>query len=127
MKKANWAILPLLLSLGACSSPPAVGDDTPALLAAATPEAREELQRLVSEALGGADVVLSKEVLTRESALIIERNPPQDLRQRPLQGRNLESPEKFRLLLSGGRCWLERAKNGQRWELLKAECVPASG
>ena len=90
-------------------------------------ESRAELQRLVSEALGVDKVALADDALTRESTLIIERSAPKNLRQRPLQGRILESSKKFRLLLSDGRCWLERASDGARWELVKASCVPAEG
>jgi hypothetical protein len=113
-----------LALLGACNSQPALGGETPALIAESTPESRAELQRLVSEALGTDGVLLAEDALTRENTLIIERNPPQDLQQRPLQGRNMEPPKKFRLLLSGDRCWLERESDRERWELLEAKCVP---
>lgn len=113
------------LLLTACGSQPAQGNPVPALLAEATPEARAELQRVVSEAMHGVPVTLADDALTRESVLVIERNPPQDAQHRNLTGRNLESPQKFQLLISGDRCWLERAADGERWELLEAKCVPA--
>jgi hypothetical protein len=113
-----------LALLSACNSQPALGGEEPAVIAKSTPQSRAELQRLVSEASQGAKITLAEDALTRESTLIIERNPPQDLQQRPLQGRNMEPPKKFRLLLSGDRCWLERESDRERWELLEAKCVP---
>ncbi|MFC6632858.1 hypothetical protein [Microbulbifer taiwanensis] len=124
-KVATATVLAALAPMIACNSQPAQGDEKPAVIAEATPQSHAELQRLVTEALGGAPVTLAEDALTRESVLVIERNPPQDLQQRPLQGRNREMPKKFRLLLSGDRCWLERAADGERWELLEAKCVPA--
>lgn len=116
-----------LLLLGACSAQQAQGNAEPALIGEVTQESRAELQRLISEALGGAPVILAEDSLTAESTLIIERNPPRDLEQRPLQGRNMEPPKKFRLLLSGNRCWLEREEDGKRWELLETTCVAEGG
>lgn len=126
MKKTLLSAAALAL-LGACSSQPAQGDEKPALIAKATPKGLEELQSLVSEALGASQVVLAEDSLTRESTLIIERNPPRTMEQRPLQGRNMERPERFSLLLSGGRCWLEREADGERWEVKESACVPAGG
>lgn len=116
-----------LALLGACSSQPAQSDEQPALIARATPEGLEELQKLVGEALGASQVTLAEDSLTRKSTLIIERNPPRTIEQRPLQGRNMEMPEKFSLLLGGDRCWLQREADGERWEVLESACVPAGG
>lgn len=128
MKAINTILsMGALVLLGACNSQPAQGGEEPALIVGVTPEGRAELQRLVSEALHGAPVTLAEDAFTRESTLIIERNPPQNLQQRPLQGRNMDRPKKFRLLLSGERCWLERESDGERWELLEAKCMPAGG
>ncbi|MBB3059642.1 hypothetical protein [Microbulbifer rhizosphaerae] len=128
MKAINMTLsMAALALLVACNSQPARGGEKPALIAGATLESRAELQRLVSEALHGAPVTLAEDAFTRESTLIIERNPPQNLQQRPLQGRDMDRPKKFRLLLSGERCWLERESDGERWELLQAKCVPAGG
>ena len=115
------------LLLTACGSQPAQGRSVPALLAEATPETRAELQRVIADAMHGVPVTLADDAFTRESVLIIERNPPQDVQQRALTGRNLEAPQKFLLLLSDERCWLERVADGQRWELLEGRCVPAGG
>ncbi|MGL6160722.1 hypothetical protein [Microbulbifer sp.] len=122
---AKYALVTLLLT--ACSSQPAQGNPVPALRVDVSRESNVELERVVSEALHGAPVTLAEDAFTGESTLIIERNPPQNLQQRPLQGRDMDRPKKFRLLLSGERCWLERESDGERWELVQTKCVPAGG
>jgi len=118
--------LGILVLLGACQSQPA-GGDTPALLSG-TEADQKELREKIRDALSAdRPVLLADDALTRDSLLVIERASPRDLRHPPLNGRNLQRPETFRLLLDNERCWLERLGDGKRWEMVEASCIPAPG
>ncbi|ARB46894.1 MULTISPECIES: hypothetical protein [Gammaproteobacteria] len=118
--------LGILVLLGACQSQPA-GGDTPALLSG-TEADQKELREKIRDALpADKPVLLADDALTRDSLLVIERAPPRDLSRPPVNGRNLQRPETFRLLLDNERCWLERLGDGKRWEMVEASCIPAPG
>jgi len=126
---APAAIL-LLLALGGCrtdATASEIGEAAPALLANPDERTRAELQRVVSAALGGVEVMLSDDALTTSSALVIERRRHVDDGGRPIMGRDLGTPERFLLTRQGGRCLLEHEASGRRWPLEAAECVTAAG
>jgi len=92
----------------------------PALLAEAEPQSHSEVQRVVSEAMGGMEIHLSSNVFLESSLLAFDKTP----RQMRLIGRDMGRPIKFKLFLEGDRCWLVRLPDGPRWAL-EAKCVPA--
>jgi hypothetical protein len=116
---ATAALAPL-----ACGTPPARAD-VPALIAQPTDASRAELLRVVTEAAGGVPVTLSPDALTRESTLIVERREPRDALGRPLSGRLLDMPQRFRLVLREGSCVLIRDSDARSWTLGDTRCVPA--
>jgi hypothetical protein len=118
---ATAALAPL-----ACGTPPARAD-TPAVIAEPGAASRAELQRVVSEATNGTSVTLADDALTRESTLIIERREPRDAQGRPLSGRVLDPPQRFRLVLREGNCVLIRESDARSWTLSETRCVPATG
>ncbi|BBM02037.1 hypothetical protein [Microbulbifer sp. GL-2] len=92
----------------------------PALLADSEPQSRSEVQRVVSEAMGGIEIHLSPNVFLENSLLVFDKTP----RQMRLIGRDMGRPIKFKLFWEGDRCWLARLPDGPRWAL-EAKCVPA--
>lgn len=98
-------------------------EDEPAVLVEPTAETRAELLLVVMNALG-TPVVLAADALTTTSLLTIEPNPPRTLSGRPGDGRRLDRPEQFRLVVSAMGCELVRLSNGDRFELHDANCVP---
>ncbi|MEX2963059.1 hypothetical protein [Microbulbifer sp. TYP-18] len=117
-------LLALLAVLVGCGSQSARSGELPALLVQSTAENRAELQRVLSSALNGAPVLVAEDAFTRESILVIQRSPPQEFRQGPLQGRDMGHPERFRLMMDDGGCWLKRLADGSRWKLEGIDCVP---
>jgi hypothetical protein len=113
----------LLLPLGGCHTGAAAADGEPAVLTEPDGRTRAELQRVVSEALGGVEVLLSDEALTDSSVLVIERRRHVDAAGRPIMGRDLGTPDRFLLIRQGGRCVLEHEGSGRRWPLDAARCV----
>jgi hypothetical protein len=117
----------LLLALGGCRSDATAAEGVPALLQDPDERTRTELQRVVSEALGGVAVMLSDDALTHTSLLVIERRQPVDDAGRPIMGRILEAPDRFRLIRQGGRCLLEHEASGRRSLLEGVRCVREAG
>lgn len=107
------AIVAFALASCACAT---TGGERPAVLTNPTAETRAELQRAVSQALHGADVLLADDALTKGSRLIVER--------RHLTGRDLGRPDHFRLVTTGTRCLLVHEADGERRELAGATCAP---
>jgi hypothetical protein len=113
--------LAALATVGACGSLPA---DRAAVIAAPTAGTHAELTRVVTAALGGAPVTLAADALTRDPVLVVDHREPASLQGRIATGRTLEAPERFRLVLGGGRCELVRDSDGRRFALRDVECVP---
>ena len=98
--------------------------NVPAVIVNPTPESRAELQRAVSEMLSGADVLLADGALTQSSTLTIERRRSGSLDNPPLSGRDLGSPERFHLLLTGTGCVLVHESDEATVSLTETDCVP---
>lgn len=101
----------LLLSTCASAQP-----DVAAIIDKPTKESRAELAQAVSSALNGAPVTLADDALTRDSLLTIERAH--------LSGRELNTPEHFRLVKIGKDCALVHERTGKRTMLPSTTCVP---
>ena len=98
--------------------------NVPAVIVNPTAASRAELRQAVSELLGGADVMLADGALTRSSILSIERRRAGSLDNPPLSGRDLGSPERFHLLLTGTGCMLVRESDESTVPLTETDCVP---
>ena len=100
-----------------------VHEDRPARIVDPSDRSRAELQQVVSGALNGADVLLADDALTESSVLIIERRKTGSLDNPPLSGRDLGTPERFRLVTSGAACVLIHEKDSARYALRETECA----
>ncbi|HEX6998993.1 MAG TPA: hypothetical protein VF322_12700 [Gammaproteobacteria bacterium] len=114
-------------AIAACANGPVSAEpEVPAVIVDPTPQGRAELAGVVSAALG-APVTLSDDALTGGSVLVVERREPRDAQGRPLSGRSFEMPERFRLVLDGGRCVLVREATRERFPLAAVTCARADG
>jgi len=111
--------------IAACRISPA--QERPAVLTNPSLGSRAELAGLVSAALNGAPVRLADDALTRDSALIVDREQPRDAAGLPLDGRTAGRPEHFFLLISGTACVLVHERTGKRQILRSATCQPTGG
>lgn len=121
--KSHWKIgisLSCLL-LGACQIPAAKAEKD-ALLANPGIEAKQELTTLIASLTGYSSVRLSDKDLTETSYLTIERNHQSDNKGNLLQGRDIEMPHRFQLILQDQACWLVYQNTGQRSLLSKVQC-----
>jgi hypothetical protein len=108
------------LLLGAAAWPES---DTPAVIVNPSAASRMELARVVREALHGVPVTLADDALTTSNTLVIEHANPRDPSGHPLNGRNLDRPERFELFSRGSRCVLLQPRTGRRWTLRHTECA----
>ena len=97
----------------------------PAIITHPTAASRAALERAVSQALThGAPVRLAPDALTRQSQLIVGRAQARDARGIPLNGRELERPQHFRLLRRGSKCVLLHVETGKLRLLAHTTCTP---
>lgn len=122
MRLRPLAAIVLLDLLPACTRLSAQ-DELPAVIAEAGAASRDELARTLRDALGGAPVMLADDALVHVDRLVIERARSGDPAGRILDGRVVEPPERFRLVLSGARCVLIRERDGARFPLRATRCV----
>ena len=102
------------------------GQEQPALIAEPSPAGYAELHRLVVEGMHGAPVVLAPDAFTERSVLVVESGPGKPALPQPrLDGRKMQAPVKFHLVMDGEGCWLVRSADGQRWPL-EQRCKPAA-
>jgi hypothetical protein len=120
----SWARILLALpltGLPACRAWPAQAG-APAIVIHPTAASRADLERAVSQSFHGAPVRLADDALTRDSLLIIGRAQARDVRGLPLNGRELEHPQHFRLILRGTQCVLLHLETGKARVLTHTAC-----
>jgi hypothetical protein len=96
--------------------------DRPARIVNVDADSRAALQAAVNEALGN-EVMLAKDALTNDSLLTIERWPAGTMENPVPQGRILEKPIQFRLVINGSDCVLIDQRNESRHVLQDTECA----
>ena len=110
----------LAMGVGGCRTV-ATGQDRAARITNADDASRAALQRAVNDALN-THVTLADDALTESSVLIIERNPPRNMQNLPTQGRNMEAPMQFRLVIHREDCVLIDQRDRSRYELENTSC-----
>jgi len=96
--------------------------DRPARIVNADNDSRAALQAAVNEALG-TEVLLAEDALTDGSLLTIERWPAGTMENPVPQGRILEKPIQFRLVINDSDCVLIDQRNESRHVLENTDCV----
>ncbi len=98
------------------------GEDMSARITNPTDHSRAALQNAVNDALN-THVALADGALTDSSVLTIERHPPRTMQSPPAQGRNMDTPIQFRLVLNGSDCVLIDQRDNSRYMLEKTTCA----
>lgn len=102
----------------------ATNDDMPALITDPTDASRAALQQAVNAALN-TEVLLADDALTNTSLLIIERVMPRTMEGSPAQGRTMDMPFQFRLVINGDDCVLIDQRDESRYPLQDTSCMAA--
>ena len=119
--KSGTVIAGIALTMVGCQTL-ASGEDMSARITNPTDHSRAALQNAVNDALN-IGVTLADDALTDSSVLIIERNPPRNMQSPPAQGRNMDTPILFRLVLNGSDCILIDQRDDSRYPLEKTTCA----
>ncbi len=120
MKSLTWLIA-VAPGIVACQTV-ATNNDTPALITEPTDASRAALQQAVSNALN-TEVMLADNALTDTSLLTIERAIPRGIDGSPAQGRTMDMPFQFRLVISGDECILIDQRDDSRQTLSDTSCI----
>ncbi|HJS89851.1 MAG TPA: hypothetical protein VJ738_07785 [Steroidobacteraceae bacterium] len=124
MSAARLLFLLALAALAACRAWPA-SPGLPALITEVSAASRADLERAVSQALGGAPVRLADDALTRDSVLIVGRAQIRNVNGVPLNGRELGRPQHFQLMEKDSRCVLLHLETGRSSVLPHTHCRPS--
>jgi hypothetical protein len=96
--------------------------DRPARITNPTEASRAALQETVNNILN-TDVTLADDALTTSSVLTIEHTPPRTLQNPTPDGRILDMPFQFRLVINGSDCILIDQRDRSRHTLNDTNCV----
>ncbi|MBW1905745.1 MAG: hypothetical protein JRJ24_10645 [Deltaproteobacteria bacterium] len=113
-------IAALVVGVGGCRTV-ATDHDRAARIIHADDASRAALQHAVNDALN-TNVTLADDALTESSLLIIERSPPRSMQGLPTQGRNMDIPIQFRLVINREDCILIDQRDRSRYELENTTC-----
>ena len=113
-------IAALVVGVGGCRTV-ATDHDRAARIIHADDASRAALQHAVNDALN-TNVTLADDALTESSLLIIERSPPRSMQGLPTQGRNMDIPIQFRLVINREDCILIDQRDRSRYELDNTTC-----
>ena len=99
-------------------------DDLPAIITDPDEDSRAALRATVSGLFLGQNVLIADDALTSSSVLAIEFGRRGSLEYKPLSGRVVTEPLRFRLVLNGGDCYLIDPRDESRHLLADTSCVP---
>jgi len=102
----------------------ATGYDKPARITDPTDDSRAALQQTVNAVLN-TNVTLADDALTDSSLLIVERVMPKSMDGSPAQGRTMEMPYQFSLIINGDDCILIDQRDESRHVLQDTSCIAA--
>ncbi len=119
--KTKAIIAGLLFAAVGCQTL-ATDGDVAARIMNPTDDSRKALQSAVNAALD-ANVTLANDALTDSSVLTIERKPPSSMENLPAQGRNMDMPMQFRLVLNDSDCVLVYTADDSRRKLADTSCI----
>lgn len=118
-------LLGLALCLGGCVSTD-FSKSVPALLADDGTDYRPMISKVVSEALGGRKITLTRNALKTDSRLLLEpKAEPLDPFGNPMSGRLLDKPDDFTLRTFDGVCVLHHEDKDVYYTLKDVNCRPA--
>lgn len=122
MKKIMNAVLLSVAALSVAACKNVVPDaDQAAVVVNPDAASRAALRETVNAALH-TEVLLADDALTDTSVLTIERKLPQSIEGSPVQGRNMEMPIQFRLVINGDDCILIDQRDMSRLVLADTLC-----
>ena len=118
--KRNLIILVSFFNFGCTSL--AERDYGSALIEEMTPEAKKEIEHVLSAASKRTIRGLSENIFMTDSVVVLEKNRPQDSKIRSI--RIMTKPDRYELILNkNGQCFIRHDETNLQWFLFKAKCV----
>ena len=118
--KRNLIILVLFFNFGCTSL--AERDYSSALIEEMTPEAKKEIEQVLSAASKRTIRGLSENIFMTDSVVVLEKNRPQDFEISSI--RIMTKPDRYELILNkNGQCFIRHDETNLQWFLFKAKCV----
>lgn len=118
--KRNLIILVSFFNFGCTSL--AERDYSSALIEEMTPEAKKEIEQVLSAASKRTISGLSENIFMTDSVVVLEKNRPQDFEIRSI--RIMTKPDRYELILNkNGQCFIRHDETNLQWFLFKAKCV----
>ena len=97
-------------------------DYTSALIEEMTPEAKKEIEQVLSAASKRTIKGLSENIFMTDSIVVLEKNRPQDSEIRSI--RIMTKPDRYELILNkNGQCFIRHDETNLQWFLFKAKSV----
>ena len=118
--KRNLIILVSFFNFG-CTS---LGerDYSSALIEEMAPEAKKEIEHVLSAASKRTIRGLSENIFMTDSVVVLEKNRPQDFEISSI--RIMTKPDRYELILNkNGQCFIRHDETNLQWFLFKAKCV----
>lgn len=118
--KRNLIILVSFFNFGCTSL--AERDYSSALIEEMTPEAKKEIEQVLSAASKRTIRGLSENIFMTDSVVVLEKNRPQDSEIRSI--RIMTKSDRYELILNkNGQCFIRHDETNLQWFLFKAKCV----
>lgn len=118
--KRNLIILVSFFNFGCTSL--AERDYNSALIEEMTPEAKKEIEQVLSAASKRTISGLSENIFMTDSVVVLEKNRPQDFEISSI--RIMTKPDRYELILNkNGQCFIRHDETNLQWFLFKAKCV----
>mgnify|MGYP003307416797 FL=1 len=118
--KRNLIILVSFFNFGCTSL--AERDYSSALIEEMTPEAKKEIEQVLSAASKRTIRGLSENIFMTDSVVVLEKNRPQDFEISSI--RLMTKPDRYELILNkNGQCFIRHDETNLQWFLFKAKCV----
>ena len=118
--KRNLIILVSFFNFGCTSL--AERDYNSALIEEMTPEAKKEIEQVLSAASKRTIRGLSENIFMTDSVVVLEKNRPQDFEISSI--RIMTKPDRYELILNkNGQCFIRHDETNLQWFLFKAKCV----
>ena len=97
-------------------------DYSSALIEEMTPEAKKEIEQVLSAASKRTISGLSENIFMTDSVVVLEKNRPQDSEISSI--RIMTKPDRYELILNkNGQCFIRHDETNLQWFLFKAKCV----
>ena len=118
--KRNLIILVSFFNFGCTSL--AERDYSSALIEEMTPEAKKEIEQVLSAASKRTIRGLSENIFMTDSVVVLEKNRPQGFEISYI--RIMTKPDRYELILNkNGQCFIRHDETNLQWFLFKAKCV----